>query len=1081
MINGKTSLALDNLLNSDEGTYAYLFPNRKRLPKIKQHIFTDMSRSILTVDEFVVDKMLDIDYIGWTVKNLLNIDLFPFQIAMLQILWKTPFPMIIGSRGSAKSYTLAVYAILKALLEPGSKVVIIGAGLRQAKLVFGYIESIWNNAPMLRDIVGKGKSSGPRQSVDLCYFKLGTSMITALPMGDGSRIRGFRANTVLCDEFASVPEEIFDIVVRGFTSTAKTPVEEARQLALEKRIAELDLPVDVCKQISSTAKSLKGNQIIYSGTAYYGFNHFARKFDMWRTIIESKGDHKTIANLFGGDYNIPDGFDYRDYSIIRIPYTILPEGMLDKKQLAHAKAVLPTSIFRMEYGACGTENLTVYTNHGIKKIIDVNVGDFVLTHNARYRPVTSKKYRYYTGNMIRLTIGQDTPIEVTPDHLIWDGNNFIKASELSANDSIKVNHNNFVKEYIFDLSEKCDSYRQQFVMGEEFIYPLPSQCVHKEAHAKTKYYKPNQKFKSSVPRKIKASFGLGYILGIYAGDGSLNKANTKQMEIAFNINQEDRANKFAKYIKDIFGIECKYFYRQKDNTLRLIVNSRIICNFIRHMVGHGVTEKRINNINNYTIDMACGFISGYFDSDGHISKYSSSIKSVNQPLLCDAQVLLNMLGCYCCIRTLPKHKCIIRGKEYTTRPVFKLHIPSCYRHKLINIIENKVFDTELAIKINKKEIFEYSGYVYNLEVEQDRSYFGHGCFHHNCFVKDSNGFFPRSLIEQCTVGPHRPIDTADGSVTFTPLAVGERHKKYAMGIDPAAERDNFAISIIEIWPNHRRVVYCWVVNKTEFLKRKKHGFAEDDDYYAYCCSKILELVKYFNPIRIEMDCQGGGYAISEMLRNKKLIDKSKDNFPIYEIIDPKEPRETDGETDGRHILHLVKQSSDYNQNANIALHKSLETKTLLFPAFDTVKMCAALEAEKAVGLIFDTYEEIVLNIEELKNEICTIQMTETATGKERFDTPSVVQPGSLEGRKRTGRLVKDRYTSLLLVNKYAYDLDVRQPTIIDYNDVPGNITRSKDKHAGDLYRGPGVGRMKNSEYFRGGSPFGAVKRGETFK
>lgn len=701
MIDKKTSLALDNLLNSDEGTYAYLFPNRKRLPKVKEHIFTGMSKSPLTVDEFVIDKMLNIDYVGWTAKNLLNIDLFPFQIAMLQVLWKTPFPMVVGSRGSAKSFTLAVYAILKALLEPGSKIVIVGAGLRQAKLVFNYVESIWNNAPVLRDIVGKGKGVGPRQSVDLCYFKMGTSMITSLPLGDGSRIRGFRATTVLADEFASIPEEIFDIVVRGFTATAKTPIEEARQIAIERRIAELDLPTDICKQITGTSKSIKGNQIVYSGTAYYGFNHFAKKFNMWRTIIESKGDYRIISNLFGGDNNIPDDFDYRDYAIVRVPYTVLPEGMLDKKQLAHARAVLPSSIFQMEY---------------------------------------------------------------------------------------------------------CAS-----------------------------------------------------------------------------------------------------------------------------------------------------------------------------------------------------------------------------------------------------------------------------------FVKDSNGFFPRSLIEQCTVGPDKPIETPDGAVVFTPAATGEKNRKYVMGIDPAAERDNFAISIIEVWQNHRRVVYCWVVNKSEFIKRKKAGFVTDDDYYAYCCSKIIDLVKNFNPVRIEMDCQGGGYAISEMLRNKKLIDKSKNNFPIYEIVDLNEPKDTDGETDGRHILHLVQQSSDFNQNANIALHKSLETKVLLFPAFDTVKMCAALEVEKAVGVMFDTYEEIVLNIEELKNEICTIQMTETATGKEKFDTPSVVQPGSVEGRKRTGRLVKDRYTSLLLANKYAYDLDTSQPVVIDYDDIAGNMMINKNKHSGDLYRGPGVGRMRNSEHFRGGSPLGAIKRGERLK
>jgi len=228
-----------------------------------------------------------------------------------------------------------------------------------------------------------------------------------------------------------------------------------------------------------------------------------------------------------------------------------------------------------------------------------------------------------------------------------------------------------------------------------------------------------------------------------------------------------------------------------------------------------------------------------------------------------------------------------------------------------------------------------------------------------------------------------------------------------------------------------------------------------------------------------MDSQGGGYAVAEMLRNKKLLDMDNGDFPIYEVIDFDDPKSTDGETDGRHILHLVKQSTEFNQDANIALHKSLETRSLLFPAFDSVKMYAAIEAEKSVGVIFDTYEENVFNLEELKNELCTIQMSETATGKERFDTPQVISPGAVEGRTRKGRLKKDRYTALLLSHKYVYDEGISDGEEIDYEDVAGNFEkRAKPGKNESMYRGPGVGRMRNAQNTRNGGIFKAVKRGE---
>ena len=122
-----------------------------------------------------------------------------------------------------------------------------------------------------------------------------------------------------------------------------------------------------------------------------------------------------------------------------------------------------------------------------------------------------------------------------------------------------------------------------------------------------------------------------------------------------------------------------------------------------------------------------------------------------------------------------------------------------------------------------------------------------------------------------------------------------------------------------------------------------------------------------------------------------------------------------------------------------------------------------------MNITFDTYEENVGNIEELKNELCTIQMSETATGKERFDTPAVVSAGSIEGRPRKGRLRKDRYTALLLAHKYIYDKDVRPDTEIDYEDVAGNIAQVKSDNKDEgLYKGPGVGQMRNANWAKTG-------------
>ena len=94
------------------------------------------------------------DYLHWVCKTILNIDLLPFQSAIIKELWTRTFPMLVAARGGGKTFILSVYAILRALLCPGSKIVIVGAAFRQSKLLFEYMETFWRNAPILRSIDG---------------------------------------------------------------------------------------------------------------------------------------------------------------------------------------------------------------------------------------------------------------------------------------------------------------------------------------------------------------------------------------------------------------------------------------------------------------------------------------------------------------------------------------------------------------------------------------------------------------------------------------------------------------------------------------------------------------------------------------------------------------------------------------------------------------------------------------------------------------------------------------------------------------------------------------------------------------
>ena len=306
-----------------------------------------LKKDIENPDLHLIRLLRNPKYLGTTCKILFNIELHPMQVAILQEFWNRPFPMYIASRGWGKSFLLALYSVLKCTFYPGTKIVIVGAAFRQSKIIFEYMETMWRGSPILRSIFN-GNEDGPRRDVDRCTIRLGDSWTIAVPMGDGSKIRGLRAHIIIADEFASISPDIYETVVSGFAAVSASPIQNVKEQAKRKAMTEAGL----WNEELSALNTKMGNQAIISGTADYDFKHFASYWKRYKAIIESKGDNRKLEDLFKGE--VPSNFNWQDYSIIRIPYELIPKGFMDDKQVARAKATIHTGIYNMEYAACFT-------------------------------------------------------------------------------------------------------------------------------------------------------------------------------------------------------------------------------------------------------------------------------------------------------------------------------------------------------------------------------------------------------------------------------------------------------------------------------------------------------------------------------------------------------------------------------------------------------------------------------------------------------------------------------------------------------------------------------------------------------
>lgn len=290
------------------------------------------------------------EYFALVTKYILNLELAPFQYVVLYEMWHKKFPMLIGSRGMSKSFTMAVYCIIRCLLMPRRKIIVVGAAFRQSKVIFEYMETIWKNAPILRDLCDK--DSGPSRDIDRCVLRINGGTITCLPLGNGEKIRGQRANDIIADEFASIPRDIFENVVAGFASVSASPIENIKLKASKKKAKELGIIWEEYNEEQGMVHAT--NQIVLSGTAYYEFNHFAQYWKKYKSIIETGGNHRKLTEVLGAPPS-PD-FNWADYTILRIPVNYLPEGFMDEAQIERARATVHSGIFQMEYGSVFTSD-----------------------------------------------------------------------------------------------------------------------------------------------------------------------------------------------------------------------------------------------------------------------------------------------------------------------------------------------------------------------------------------------------------------------------------------------------------------------------------------------------------------------------------------------------------------------------------------------------------------------------------------------------------------------------------------------------------------------------------------------------
>lgn len=155
-------------------------------------------------------------------KEYLNINLKLFQKILLYLMMLNNYFLFIGSRGIGKTYISALYCVLRCILYPGTKVVIVSGTKGQARQVISKIINElcvshgWGSENLNREI--NEKKDGINDA------KIGFtngSFIKVVSANDNAR--GNRANVIVVDEFRMVSPKVLDTVLKKFLTVPRTP------------------------------------------------------------------------------------------------------------------------------------------------------------------------------------------------------------------------------------------------------------------------------------------------------------------------------------------------------------------------------------------------------------------------------------------------------------------------------------------------------------------------------------------------------------------------------------------------------------------------------------------------------------------------------------------------------------------------------------------------------------------------------------------------------------------------------------------------------------------------------------------
>lgn len=358
--------------------------------------------------------------------------------------------------------------------------------------------------------------------------------------------------------------------------------------------------------------------------------------------------------------------------------------------------------------ACFDENTLVTTDKGLKPIIEVQVGDKVLTHENRFKPVVDTM-ETETDTVYTLKTSASAPVEVTGNHPF----------------------------YIREMSQIYKNHSRVRVWGEAKWKTV------EDLNINTDYVGIAINNNAIIPQREDLSLNFNnedfwWIIGRYLGDGwtenpqyDYKNSQWENKRVIICCSKEDETEKLE-IIKKLNNLGMTYWVENSRTTYKIYLNN---CNdlyeYLQEMGKYAHGKYLTNDIFNLPVNMIKSLLEGYMSADGsHDEKLDRyTFKTVSKELAIGLMQLVNKAYHRpTTFITIPEATEVIEGRTVKAKEKYQVTFTKDVRKREKSFFENGYLWTRVSSLTKTAK----SKKMYNLTVYGDSSYTVHGLIAHNC-------------------------------------------------------------------------------------------------------------------------------------------------------------------------------------------------------------------------------------------------------------------------------------------------------------------------------------------------------------